>query len=102
MVGDAVEDGMTVNKGDKTEAHYVADILPGGSGENGRYVIVGLKLAVTDGPPASPMSRSGPTSSTDSSFSFSTTRRVRAPTGSGITRRRKMLSSTSRRRRCRW
>jgi hypothetical protein len=52
LVGDAVEDGMTVKKGDAAKAYYVADILPGGSGENGRYVIVGLKLAAPDGPPS--------------------------------------------------
>jgi len=41
-----------MKKGDTAKAYYVADILPGGSGENGRYVIVGLKLAAPDGPPS--------------------------------------------------
>src|SRR5690242_17005216 len=51
-MADGWEDEMTVKKGDTAKAYYVADILPGGSGENGRYVIVGLKLAAPDGPPS--------------------------------------------------
>jgi hypothetical protein len=49
---DSVEDVMTVKTDDAVKAHYVADILPGGSGENGRYVIVGFKLAGAEGPPS--------------------------------------------------
>src|SRR6476646_10347864 len=42
---------MTVKNGETVKAYYVTDILPGGSGENGRYVIVGLKLAGAEGKP---------------------------------------------------
>ena len=55
---------MTVKKGDAVKAYYVADILPGGSGENGRYVIVGFKLAGAEGPPSVTTLHSGPISST--------------------------------------
>ncbi len=51
-LSETLEDGMTVKTGDAVKAYYVADILPGGSGENGRYVIVGFKLASADGPPS--------------------------------------------------
>jgi hypothetical protein len=43
---------MTVKDREGVEAYCVADILPGGSGENGRYVIVGFKLASAEGPPS--------------------------------------------------
>jgi len=42
---------MTGNTGGKARAYYVSEILPGGWGENGRYVIVGFKLARGDGRP---------------------------------------------------
>jgi hypothetical protein len=42
---------MMAREGDTTKAQYVADVLPGGSAESGRYVIVGLKLASADGAP---------------------------------------------------
>jgi hypothetical protein len=40
---------MTVKNGDT--AYRVAEVLPGGSGDNGRYVIVGLRLADADALP---------------------------------------------------
>ena len=42
---------MPANNDETVKAYYVADILPGGSGENGRYVVVGLKLAGEEGAP---------------------------------------------------
>ena len=40
---------MPVKNGDTVKAYYVSEILPGGSGENGRFVIVGFKLTGADG-----------------------------------------------------
>jgi hypothetical protein len=42
---------MTSANGETVKAFYVADVLPGGSADHGRYVIVGLKLAGADGDP---------------------------------------------------
>ena len=40
-----------VKNAEAVKAYCVSEILPGGSGENGRFVIVGLKLLGTDGKP---------------------------------------------------